>query len=222
MAEETMERYPRFELSADENVCLIASFVVAGRWLEINMDEPQAMTWLFHFLGSLRGDSAEAVKDIYVLMQNILMAHHKTDFLGIQLQPPFSDWGRSNAERLAAALRQRGEPGFKAEWKQVFHDHWFETQPEQIIVTYEGGPGDSTVDAIVMHAPDQQISVHSQYWYLFYHYGRGWQLGRQIKEQAYPGNKFYDRLEVVMDDGERHSLYFDCTERVLHSLKLAE
>ena len=73
------QKFPRFELSTDENVCLIAAHVASGRWMQISMDEPQAMTWFLHFLQSVRGQPSEAVPAVYAMMRSVLMAHHKTD-----------------------------------------------------------------------------------------------------------------------------------------------
>ncbi len=219
MDSEEAEQFPRFELSADENVCLIASHIAAGRWMQISMDEPQALTWFLHFLQSLRGEPSEAVLAIYTMTRSILMAHHKTDFLGIQLQPPFLEFARTNTEKLANALRDRQEKGFKAEWQEIFSPGWYDRQPEHIIITYDGGPGDSRDSALVMHAPDAESSVHAEYWYLFYQFGRDWRLGRQLKEQAGVNGKFYDCLEVVPPVGAAKFIYFDITERVLHSTR---
>ena len=214
------QKFPRFELSTDENVCLIAAHVASGRWMQISMDEPQAMTWFLHFLQSVRGEPSEAVPAVYAMMRSVLMAHHKTDFLGIQLQPPFLEFARFNTEQLANALRERQEQGFKSQWQEIFSPGWYDRQPEHIIITYDGGPGDAFDNAVAMHAPDAETSVHAEYWYLFYHFGRDWRLGRQIKEQAGVNGKFYDCLEIVPQDGPAKFVYFDITERVLHSTRL--
>lgn len=214
------EKFPRFELSSDENVCLIAAHITAGRWMEIGMDEPQAMTWLLHFLQSLKGQASETVPAIYTMMRNVLMAHHKTDFLGIQLQPPFLEFARSNTQSLATALHEGQEASFKKLWQETFSPGWYDRQPEHVIVTYDGGPGDAFDNGVAMHAPAAETSVHAEYWYLFYRFGRNWRLGQQMKEQAAVNGKFYDCLEVIPPHGAARLVYFDITHRVLHSALL--
>ena len=79
------EHFPRFTLDDNEHVCLIAAYVAAGRWQEINLPEGKPQSWFLSFARALKGDRVESINNIFTMLQHVLMAQRKTDFLAIQL-----------------------------------------------------------------------------------------------------------------------------------------
>src|ERR1700730_10300808 len=136
------EHFPRFTLEDTEHVCVIATYVAAGRSEEINLLPDQRQPWFLSFAQSLNGDVEEAVNAIFSMLQHVLMAQRKHDFATIQLEPAFSAVARANAVTLAKAARL-GSSALAAEWQRVFAPSLKDHTPEQILTTYTGGPGDS-------------------------------------------------------------------------------
>ena len=99
------EHFPRFTLEDTEHVCLIATYVAAGRSAEINLLPDQQQSWFLSFAQSLSGDSDEAVNAIFSMLQHVLMAQRRDDFTTIQLEPAFSAFARANAVALAKAAK---------------------------------------------------------------------------------------------------------------------
>src|SRR6202022_4838344 len=97
-------------------------------------------------------DAQESINTIFSILQHVLMAQRRTDFLGIQLEPTLSAVARSNAIALAKAVKG-GDLGFKTEWNRIFAPGWEERVPEQILSTYTGGPGDPLATAVTIQAP---------------------------------------------------------------------
>ena len=95
------EHFPRFTLEDTEHVCLIATYVAAGRSAEINLLPDQQQSWFLSFAQSLSGDSDEAVNAIFSMLQHVLMAQRRDDFATIQLEPALSGFARTNALALA-------------------------------------------------------------------------------------------------------------------------
>src|ERR1017187_5368413 len=140
------------------------------------LGQPQA--WFLSFARTLKGDGAESIDAIFSMLQHVLMAQRKTDFLAVQLEPAFSAVARANAVALTKALKG-GDPRFIAEWKRIFAAGWEERVSEQLPTAYTGGPGDCPATAVSIQAPDLATAIHSEYWYLFYYSGRNWRLGRE-------------------------------------------
>jgi hypothetical protein len=204
------EHFPRFTLDGNEHVSLIATYVAAGRWQEINILQGQPQPWFLNFARSLKGDRVESINTIFTMLQHVLMAQRKTDFLAIQLEPAFSAFARSNAVALTQAVNG-GDLVFTVEWNRVFAQGWEERVPERILTTYTGGPGDSLATAVAIQAPDLATAIHGEYWYLFYRYGRNWKLGREQRSiQATNGRRF-DQIELIFPDQTRQWAYFDVT-----------
>jgi hypothetical protein len=212
------EHYPRFTLEDTEHVCVIATYVAAGRSEEINLLPEQRQSWFLSFAQSLSDDCEEAVNAIFTMLQHVLMAQHRDDFTRIQLEPAFNPTGRGNAIALAKAA-QLGSAELAKEWSRIFAPGWEERMPEQILTTYSGGPGDSAATAVTILAPDLTTAIHAEYWYLFYFYGRNWQLGREERSSAHGNGKVYDQLELVFPDQKRKWAYFDVTRLITPSLQ---
>ncbi len=128
------ERFPRFTLDDNEQVCWIATYVAAGRGQEIGLVAGQPQSWFLAFARNLKGDAAESISNIFSVLQHVLMAQRKTDFLTTQLEPAFSGFTRANAVALAKAA-QGGELAFMAAWNGIFSAGWEERIPEQILVS---------------------------------------------------------------------------------------
>lgn len=212
------EHFPRFTLEDTEHVCVIASYVAAGRSEEINLIPEQRQSWFLSFAQSLSGDSEEAVNAIFTMLQHVLMAQHRNDFTAIQLEPAFNPAARENAVALAKAA-QLGSDELAEEWRRIFAPGWEERMPEQVLSTYSGGPGDSAATAVTILAPDLTTAIHAEYWYLFYFYGRNWQLGREERSAAHGNGRVYDQLESVFPDGTRKWTYFDVTRLITPSFE---
>jgi acetyl esterase/lipase len=212
------EHFPRFTLEDTEHVCVIASYVAAGRSQEINLLPNQRQSWFLSFAQSLSGDSDEAVNAIFSMLQHVLMAQRSRDFLSIQLEPAFSAFARTNALALAKAARL-GSSALSAEWQRVFTPGWEETAPEQVITTYTGGPGDSPGNAITILAPELTTAIHGEYWYLFYVHGRNWQLGEENRTAPDGNGRVFDQLEVIFPDRTREWTYFDVTRLITPSFQ---
>jgi len=212
------EHFPRFTLEDTEHVCVIATYVAAGRSEEINLLPEQRQPWFLGFAQSLSGDVEEAVNAIFTMLQHVLMAQHSRDFTTIQLEPAFSAFARANAITLAKAARL-GKSELAAEWQQVFAPGWEEHIPEQLLTTYTGGPGDSPSSAVTILAPDLTTAIYGEYWYLFYTYGRNWQLGHEQRTTPNGNGRVFDQLELIFPDRTRRWVHFDVTRLVTPSFE---
>ena len=212
------EHFPRFTLEDTEHVCVIATYVAAGRSAEINLLPDQRQSWFLSFAQSLSGDVEEAVNAIFTMLQHVLMAQHSDDFATIQLQPAFSIFARSNAVALAKAARL-GRPALAAEWLRIFAPGWEENVPEQILTAYTGGPGETPATAITILAPELTIAIHGEYWYLFYVYGRNWQLGLEQRTTPNGNGRVFDQLELIFPDQTRKWTYFNVTRLITPSFE---
>jgi hypothetical protein len=210
------EHFPRFTLNDDEQVCWIATYVAAGRWQEIGLLAGQPQSWFLAFARNLKGDAAESINNIFSVLQHVLMAQRKTDFPGTQLEPAFSAFARANAIALAKAA-QGGELGFMAAWNGIFSAGWEERVPEQILVTWSGGKGDSPTTAVTIRAHDLAIAIHAEYWFLFHCYGRDWKLGRERRSTPAADGRVFDQLELIFPDQGAEWTYFDVTSLVTPS-----
>ena len=212
------EHFPRFTLEDTEHVCVIATYVAAGRSEEINLLPDQRQSWFLSFAQSLSGDVEEAVNAIFTMLQHVLMAQRSHDFATIQLQPAFSIFARDNAVALAKAARL-GRSALATEWQRVFAPGWEESVPEQLLTTYTGGPGETPATAITIQAPELTIAIHGEYWYLFYVYGRNWQLGLEQRSTPNGDGRVFDQLELIFPDRTRKWTYFDVTRLITPSFE---
>lgn len=212
------EHFPRFTLEDTEHVCLIATYVAAGRSAEINLLPDQQQSWFLSFAQSLSGDSDEAVNAIFSMLQHVLMAQRRDDFATIQLEPAFSGFARTNALALANAAKL-GSSALAAEWHRIFTPGWEERIPEQVLTTYAGGPGDSPATAITILAPELTTAIHGEYWYLFYAHGRNWQLGEEYRTAPDANGRVFDRLELNFPDHRHKWIYFDVTRLITPSFR---
>lgn len=210
------EHFPRFTLNDNEQVCWIATYVAAGRWQEIGLLAGQPQSWFLAFARNLKNDAAESINNIFSVLQHVLMAQRKTDFLRTQLEPAFSVFSRSNAIALAKAA-QGGDLGFMVAWNRIFSAEWKERVPEQILVTCSGGPGDSLATAVTIRAPDLAIAIHAEYWFLFHCYGRDWKLGRERRSTPAADRRVFDQLELIFPDQAAEWTYFNVTSLVTPS-----
>ena len=89
----------------------------------------------------------------------------------------------------------------------------FRSKPKRNFISFEGGPGDSKENAVVIYAPDTILGVLCEYQYVGNQCGirnRDWKLHMQ---SLISGNgKNYDVLDIEMKDGTRRSFYFDITD----------
>ena len=207
-----------FTLEDTEHVCVIATYVAAGRSEEINLLPDQRQSWFLSFAQSLSGDVEESVNAIFTMLQHVLMAQRSDDFITIQLEPAFSAFARANAIALAKAARL-GKSELAAEWQRIFAPGWEEHIPEQLLTTYTGGPGDSPATAITILAPELTTAIHGEYWYLFYVYGRNWQLGEEQRTTPNGNGKVFDQLELIFPDRTRRWIYFDVTRLITPSFQ---
>jgi hypothetical protein len=214
------EHFPRFTLEDTEHVCVIATYVAAGRSEEINLLPDQRESWFLSFAKSLSGDVEEAVNAIFTMLQHVLMAQHSNDFATVQLEPAFASFARSNAIALAKAARL-GKSELAAEWQRIFARGWEERIPEQILTTYTGGPGDSSANAVTILAPDLTTAIHGEYWYLFYTYGRNWQLGQEQRTTPNGNGRVFDQFELIFPDRTRNWVHFDVTRLITPSFEEA-
>jgi hypothetical protein len=212
------EHFPRFTLEDTEHVCVIATYVAAGRSEEINLLPDQRQSWFLSFAQSLSGDVEGAVNAIFTMLQHVLMAQRQSDFTTIQLEPAFSAVARANAIALAKAAKLC-KSELTAEWQRIFAPGWEQDIPERLLTTYSGGSGDSPASAITILAPDLTTAIHGEYWYLFYTYGRKWQLGEELRTTPNGNGKVFDQLELIFPDRTRMWTYFDVTRLVTPSFQ---
>jgi hypothetical protein len=210
--------FPRFTLDDNEHVSLIATYVAAGRWQEINLLQGRPQPWFLSFARALKGDRVESVNNIFTMLQHVLMAQRTTDFLAVQLQPAFSGFARANAVALTKAAGG-GDLVYMAEWNRVFAEGWEERVPEPVLTAYTGGPGDCLTTAVTIEAPDLPTAIHGEYWYLFYRYGRNWRLGREQRSIRASNGRVFDYIELIFPDQTREWAYFDVTMLVTTSSK---
>jgi hypothetical protein len=209
-------RFPRFTLDDNEHVSWIATYVAAGCWGEIGLLTEQPQSWFLGFARALKGNAEESIGSIFSMLQCVLMAQRKTDFLGIQLEPAFRAFARANAIALAQAAGG-GELAFMTVWNRIFAVGWERRLPEQFLTTYTGGAGDSVDTAVMIQAPDLAAAVHGEYWYLFYRYGRDWKLGREQRSLPAADGRVFDQLELIFPGRSPECVYFDVTALVTPS-----
>src|SRR5262249_860353 len=85
-------------------------------------------------------------------------------------------------------------------------------KPNQEITSYSGGPGYSRADAVIIHANDHEIGVNTEYWYLYYTYGRNWRRGIQRLITPDSDGRRFDVVDINFPTGETSSIYFDITK----------
>ena len=193
----------RFELSKEEMVCILFSFCVSGKWDEMNLSEKEAQEWLLNFIRGLQDHTGKAVKSIFGIMQNTLMAHRKDSFDQIQQEPFFWPSALRNSMHLDAAFVAAGDDGFRVEWKKIFSPGWKTRSPAPRLIAITGGSGNSAETALVINAPEVETRVAAEYWYLYYTYGRGW----SVEVQKLIGQ--CDVLQIVFPDGRKKTVFFD-------------
>lgn len=140
------------------------------------------------------------------------MALRKDDFLTIQKEPAFSPFSRRNFEKLLKAWIANGESGYAEEFRRILNPTCRSQKPKQEITSYSGGPGYSRDSAVIIHANDNEIGVNTEYWYLYYTYGRNWRRG--IQRCTAPDNegRTFDVMDIQFPNGETRSIYFDITK----------
>src|SRR5262249_39690389 len=153
------------------------TYIVDGRWDQVGiLSEDEASNFLLTYLPHLKvgNDIQKFAKYAYLDLQNTLMAFRKDDFCTIQMEPPFSEFGQQNFIKLINTWRNKGDAGYKEEFKQIFFAGWKQQKPKLKLITYEGGSGDTRENAIIIHAPNNEKGVFAEYWYLYFKFGRGW------------------------------------------------
>jgi hypothetical protein len=205
---------PRFNLNHQEIASLVTTFVADGRWNNIGLNEIEGEQYLLDFIASLlqKDDPERITKTIYLGMQNTLMALRKDDFLTIQEEPPFSPFSRHNFDKLLRAWIANGKSGYTKEFRQIFNPAGGYQKPKQEITTYSGGPGYSRENAVIIHANDKELGVNTEYWYLYYTYGRNWRPGTQRLTTPDSEGRRFDVIDINFPTGETKSIYFDITE----------
>lgn len=178
----------------------------------------QPHSWFLSFARTLKGDGAESVDAIFSMLQHVLMAQRKNDFLAVQLEPAFSAFARANAVTLTRALKG-GDLRFTAEWNRIFAAGWEERVPERLLTAYTGGPGDSPNTAVSIQAPDLATAIHGEYWYLFYYYGRNWKLGGEQRTMPAADGRVFDQVELIFPGRPPEWAYFDVPAVVTPSSK---
>jgi hypothetical protein len=193
------------QLGEEEELCLLVTFFVSGRWQEMAGTEEESREFVLEFVRSLKQDRDHAVmRSIFLKMQQALMAHPgKWSFERIQEEPPFSEFAQENALRLHNAWLGAGDNGFRDEWKRIFTSDWKARAATQNVVTVQGGPGQSAETAIVLNAPDVQTRVAAEHWYLYYTYGREWRL--EVQKLVGP----HDVMQITLPNGGRKDVFFD-------------
>ena len=189
---------------------LMATAAADGRWDWLGLSEDQACDWLMTFTHGLKGEPNKAVKSIWLITCNTLMAHRKSSFETIQLEPPFSLFGLRNMKQLAVSYRVGSAGAFKSTWAEIFGLGWKERKPKHAVVTIAGGPGDSPGTAVLIRGGDSETRVNAEYWYLYYLYGRTWKCGTQMLTTPDEHGRRFDKLQIQFLNGERW-IYFDVT-----------
>jgi hypothetical protein len=102
----------RFTLNEQELATLVNQFILDGRWDQVGLDKSEASELLLQYFKCLRiGDDIKGfVNGIYITLQNTLMALRKDDFRTIQLEPPFSKFGRQNMREATTPRRTSNGP----------------------------------------------------------------------------------------------------------------
>jgi hypothetical protein len=81
-------------------------------------------------------------------------------------------------------------------------------------VTFTGGSGESMEKAVIIQgAPNSQIGVGAEYYYLEKRFGErqvDWKLIRQSLRGK--GGKYYDLMQIELKDGTKKDIYFDITD----------
>ena len=105
----------RFALSDHEKGILAITYITDGQWTALSLTREEGASFLLHFFKSLlrKDDPEEIAKEVYLSMQNTLMAYRKDDFILIQSEPPFSPFSKQNFTRLLKSWYTGGELGFR-------------------------------------------------------------------------------------------------------------
>jgi hypothetical protein len=81
-------------------------------------------------------------------------------------------------------------------------------------ITFAGGPGDTPQTAVIIKgAPNSQLGIAAEYYYLEKKFGRrnvDWKLLQQ--QLRHQDGKHFDVMQIQLKDGAKNHIYFDITE----------
>ena len=150
-----------------------------------------------------KNHSTKAIKSLFTGMQNTLMAHRKDPFERIQQEPFFWPSVFRNMIELDAGWVAGGDDGFLAEWRRIFAPGWKTRLPGPRLITITAGDGNSPETAFVINAPDVETRIAAEYWYLYYTYGRDWELETQwLVGQC-------DVVKIILSGGVSKTVFFN-------------
>ncbi len=206
---------PRFDFSQEELAAFGTTFFLVGRWRDLVETEKEAADWVLGITRNVTQQTSsdrDAVQSLFFPLQMLLMARRSSDFCSVQNEPAFSTSGHRNFRRLHHAFRRAGESGFADQWRRIFPGEGELSVPQNQIISYRGGSGDSKDTAILLSTSEPPLMVSAEHWYLSYQFGRQnqqWSKAMQALLRRDQNGKMYDVIEIDLTDGARKSVYFD-------------
>lgn len=183
-------------------------FVAVGRWDYMGFSDADAQSFVMHFFKCLAGNPKDALRASYLSLQNTFMAMKRDTFDAILSEPPFSVSGRRNMKTLLRAWLDGEEAGFMVRWTQIFCSDSGPRVSEDRCVRVISNSGEREENAIQILTDDPEDRVNGEYWYLYYHYGRGWNCEMQMATTPDASGHRYDILHIRFQNGEKRRFYF--------------
>lgn len=215
LQQESQNSVPRFDYTDEELFRFGITYIVLGRWEGLVSSEDQARRSVMLVVQQLQEagcERRELVRQVYLPLQILLMARRRGDFCTIQREPAFSKIGQRNLASLYDAFILRGKSGFDSEWQRILISPESSTGSGGCVVSYSGGPGLWKGSAVCLRGGDWETTVHAEYWYAAYLYGRmgiDWKLCIQALTERDREGKKYDILEIELPGEGRLRIYFD-------------
>lgn len=195
-------------LSELQLASLAVWFAAIGQWSHAGLSEAEACSFVMHFFKCLKPPHKNALRGNYVSLQNTFMAMRKGTFEAIQLEPPFSRFGRRNMKALLRGWLWGQEAEFTSTWAEIFPSGWDAKVSPELPVHVIESSGDDAESAIQILSHDAEDKINGEYWYLHYRYGTGWQVRMQTSTPPDANGCRFDILDIRFDGGNRRKFYF--------------
>jgi serine/threonine protein kinase len=202
-------RINREGLTENELVGLVTCSVCCGEWETVGLNRIEALEGIKDFCKYTNSSTQpeDAVKRVFNLTQNGLMAFRKDDFYTLQKEPPFSDFGFNNLVEFLTAYRNGGEELLEEIFNEIFCEGWKEKVPEQPIIRILRGDGRTKESAIKFSISEIVKRVRAEFWYVYYQFGKGWE--HMHSTALGDDGKTYSCWILDLQDGANKTIYFD-------------
>lgn len=200
---------PHSKLTDAELYLVTTTYFAAGDCKPLT--EAEGKEALLKFIRNSKDSGFDYVRSVFVQAQNATMAIGEKSFTEMQKLPPFSQFGLMNMVALQDAWLKKGDEGFETEWQRIFASGWQKGVIPNRIIGLTGGPGDCEDTAFRVHAPDVEMRITAEYWYLYYTYGRrdvDWEYYSQALTPVDELGRSFDIIEIKLPNGEIKPTFF--------------